>query len=327
MLGAATAASVAAAPAYADEIGDAAKKLAKASYPYLKEINWNSGLYFKNPGTASAADWTKAIAKAIDAGAAMDPTLLKKGVEAHHAAWASTDANLVTSQQNYEQTIAAIGRMIASIPEEKTMAIYNDFGKLVDPGVPKYLMDSVSQADAKAAYEAFMDFKDVVKAHPITAQSVASAAKPEVDTAAGKLADASYNFLKDIDWTSTLSITPTGYTGTPSEVMRAIDKAMVMGTKMDGAALQEAAAAHVKAIGGMDAKGVPTKEDYQAILAGLGKAIAAVPQSKVMDVYSSFGKVISPQVPNYLMSTVNAGDAMDAYKGFLEFKDVVKAAR
>ena len=53
---------------------------------------------------------------------------------------------------------------------------------------------------------------------------------------------------------------------------------------MDGAALKEAAQAHVKAIEGMDAKGVLSQADFEAINAGLGKAIAAVPTSKGMDV-------------------------------------------
>merc|ERR1719230_2041763 len=106
-----------AAPAFADEIGDAAKKLASASYPFLKSVDWNSGLALTNPGKASAADWTKAIAKAIDMGAAMDSSLLKAGVQAHHAAIASSKG-LVTSQADYEKVLAAIGRMVASVPEE-----------------------------------------------------------------------------------------------------------------------------------------------------------------------------------------------------------------
>jgi len=327
MLGAATAASLGAAPAYADAIGDAAKKLATASYPFLKEVNWNSGLALTNPGKASAADWTKAIAKAIDMGAAMDPALLKAGVQAHHAAIGSMDAKLVTSAKDYEAILASLGRMIASVPEEKTMAVYNEFGKLVDPAVPKYLMGQVNEADAKAAYSALMDFKDVVKSNPITAKSVAAASNSQVDAAAGKFADASYNFLKDIDWSSNLAVQSTGFTGTPLALTKAVDSALVMGSKMDGGALQEAALAHVKAIGGMDGSGVATKGDYQAILAGLGKAIAAVPAKDVMAVYDSFGKVVNKNVPSYLYSSVNGADAVSAYKGFLEFKDVVKATR
>merc|ERR1719410_1464299 len=116
--------------------------------------------------------------------------------------------------------------------------------------------------------------------------------------------------------------------------MKAVDKMIVMGSAMDGAALKEAAQAHVKAIDGMDAKGalsqgdfeainaglgkaiasVPTSKvmdakgvlsqgDFEAINAGLGKAIASVPTSKVMDVYNSMAGLIgSSPVPNYLYS-------------------------
>merc|ERR1712213_265878 len=112
------------------------------------------------------------------------------------------------------------------------------------------------------------------------------------------------------------------------EAMKAIDKMIVMGSKMDGAALQEAAKAHAKAIEGMDAKGVLSQADFEAINTGLGKAIASVPTSTVMDVYNSMAKVIgNSPVPNKLYSTVNPQDAQAAYNALLEFKDVVKAAR
>merc|ERR1719310_2004293 len=173
-----------AAPAYADAIGEAAKKLASASYPLLKDVDWNSRLALTNPGKASAADWTKAIAKAIDMGAAMDSELLKAGVEAHHKAIGSMDARLVTSQSDYENVLAALGRMIASVPEEKVMAVYDDFSKLVDPAVPKYLMGSVRESNAQEAYKALLQFKDVVKANPIAAKTPAAAANPQVVAAA-----------------------------------------------------------------------------------------------------------------------------------------------
>ena len=38
-----------AAPAHADKIDDAAKKLSEASYPFLKEIDWSSDVYGKLP--------------------------------------------------------------------------------------------------------------------------------------------------------------------------------------------------------------------------------------------------------------------------------------
>merc|ERR1712007_40665 len=107
--------------------------------------------------------------------------------------------------------------------------------------------------------------------------------------------------MGDIDWSSDLALKKPSGAGAP-EFLKAIDKALVMGAAMDGAALKEAALAHVK-------------------------AIASVPTSKVMDVYNAFSKVVAPEVPNYLYSSVNPQDAMAAYNGLLQFKDVVKAAR
>merc|ERR1711862_45773 len=182
----------------------------------------------------------------------------------------------------------------------------------------------MGQADARAAYSALMEFKDVVKANPITPAAVSAPSNAQIDAAAGKLSAAAYPFLKGIDWSSDLSLTPPGGA---KAVLQAIDKALVMGAAMDGGALKEAALAHVKAIGSVDASGVTTQADFAAINAGLGKAIASVPASKVMDVYNAFGKVVSADVPNYLIRTVNAGDARAAYSALMEFKDVVKASR
>merc|ERR1711979_41467 len=146
------------------------------------------------------------------------------------------------------------------------------FSGVVGGDVPTYLMSTVKEADAKAAYSALMDFKDVVKAHPITASpaasKVSSDAASKISAAAGKLSSAAYPLLKDVDWSSDLALKP--LPGASSQqVLKAIDKALVMGAAMDGAALTEAAEAHHKAIGSIE-----------AINAGLGKAIASVPTSK-----------------------------------------------
>ena len=39
-----------AAPVFADEIGEASNKLAEASYPFAKEVDWNNGLCLQAPG-------------------------------------------------------------------------------------------------------------------------------------------------------------------------------------------------------------------------------------------------------------------------------------
>merc|ERR1712193_369888 len=186
------------------------------------------------------------------------------------------------------------------------------------------------ESDARAAYSALVDFTQVVKANPITpstpASSVSSSAASSITAAADKLSSAAYPFIKDIDWTSDLYSKPIPGAD-PQKVTKAIGKMISMGAAMDSGALKEAANAHVKAIGGMDAKGVLTEADFAAINAGHGKAIASVPTSKVMDVYNAVGGVVgSSGIPNKLFSTVDANAANAAYNALLEFKDVVKAA-
>merc|ERR1712039_773105 len=212
--------------------------------------------------------------------------------------------NGVTSKADWEAVNAALGRVIASVPESTVMDVYNSVSAITDPGVPAYLKSLVNGADADKAYSALMTFKDVVK----------------------KLSDASYPFLKGVDWTSDLYIKPLPG-ASASQALKAIDKAIVMGSAMDGNLLKAAAEAHHKAIGSIDASGVTSAADYEAVNAALGRAIASVPTSKVMDVYNAFSGLVNPAVPNKLFSSVNALDANAAAKAFYEFKDVVKAAQ
>merc|ERR1712226_659055 len=240
-------------------------------------------------------------------------------------------SNGVCTEAQLTAINAAIGRLIASVPESTTMGVYNAVGALVDPKVPPFLMATVKEQDAKAAYNALVDFTQVVKANPITpstpTSSVSSSAASSITAAADKLSAAAYPLIKDVDWTSDLYSKPIPGAD-PQKVTKAIGKMITMGAAMDGASLKEAANAHVKAIGGMDAKGVLSQSDFASINAGLGKAIASVPTSKVMDVYNAMAQVVgSSGVPNKLFSTVNPADAQAAYNALLEFKDVVKAAQ
>merc|ERR1712039_160540 len=181
------------------------------------------------PGSASAGDWVKAVDKAILMGASMDSELLKKGVMAHHKAIGATSAsNPVLSKADFEAINAALGRMIASVPESQVMDVYNSFSSLVSGDVPSYLMSTVKEEDAKKAYAALMEFKDVVKANPITPKEASTPAAlgsklGAIDAAAGTLSSASYPFIHDIDWTSDLSLTPLPGVA-PIDVMKAVDK-------------------------------------------------------------------------------------------------------
>merc|ERR1712054_47544 len=110
--------------------------------------------------------------------------------------------------------------------------------------------------------------------------------------------------MKGIDWSDSLygKVVPGR---SAQETLQAVDKMIVMGAAMDGAALKEAAMAHVKAIEGMDSKGVMTQADFSAILAGIGKTVASVPKAAVMGVYNEFSKLIGTStsaVPQYVFS-------------------------
>merc|ERR1712087_1009905 len=315
-----------------DAIGAAAAKLANASYPFIKAVPWDSDEFLLTPGAANPIGWAKAIGKIIDMGASMDGELVKAGCMAHHAAIKGLPADSVCSKTQMADIYAAIGRMIASVPESKTMGVYDAVKALVDPMVPQYLMSKVSAADAKAAYEALIEFTEVVKANPIAPSTatttVSSSNASSITAAAMELASSAYPFMKGVDWTDDLYQKPIPGKSA-QEVMKAVDKMIVMGAEMDWPSLQEAARAHVTAIERKDAKGVLTQGDFESILAGLGKAISSVPESTVMGVYSAMGRIAGPGsgIPDNLFQKQNPADAMAAYSSLMQFKDTVRAAQ
>lgn len=327
-----TAATIGAAPAFADNIGDASKKLTDAAYPFFQDVDWFSNLYLVKPGSASALDWLKAIDKLIVMGADFDGQKLSAAAMAHHNAIATINGKGVLTKDALSEVDASIGRLIASVPEATTMDVYNTFSGMVSPEVPKYLMSTVDEADAKKAYDGFLYFKDVVKANPMKAAEMGVNPKlaPQkldaIEAAASKLASESYPFIKDVDWTSDLFLKPLpGVSG--KTALELTDKMILMGATMDPKLLKLSAMAHHKAIGEVDAKGVTSQAAYEGVVSSLGKLIASVPKSQVMDVYNTFAKNVNPVVGNYNFDTFNKGaDAIAAHKALLAFKDVVKAA-
>jgi len=129
-----------------------------------------------------------------------------------------------------------------------------------------------------------------------------------------------------VDWTSDLFLKPIPG-ASAKDYLKGVDAALKMGVAMDPAALHGAVEAHHKAIGGVDAKGIPSYGDYEAINAALGQLIASVPASKTMAVYDAFARIITPDVGKFNMAMVNPKDAAAAYSALLDFKDVVKATR
>merc|ERR1711868_308243 len=148
----------------------------------------------------------------------------------------------------------------------------------------------------------------------------------KIGDAAKKLSDASYPFLKGIDWTSDIYIKPLPGTSA-TQALKAVDKAIVMGSAMDGNLLKAAAEAHHKAISSIDASGVTSAADYAAVNNALGHAVASVPTSKVMDVYNAFKGIVPSSIPSNMFSLADPLAAAGAAKAFYDFKDVVKAAQ
>ena len=329
---AATAASVATMltpAAFADEIGDAAKKLGDASYAFASEVDWNNGIFLQPPGKLQPLAALKAIDKMIVMGAAADPKLLAAAADAHHKAIGSVKGpNGVTSRADWDNVNAALGRVIASVPEKMVMDVYDSVSAITDPGVPAYMKSLVNGADAEKAYAGFLAFKDVVKKNQVSSAGPAATVPSgdKIGVAAKQLSDASYPFLKDIDWLSDVYLKPLPGVS-PQQSLKAIDKMIVMGAKADGNALKAAAEAHHKAIGSIDAAGVTSAADYEAVNAALGRVIASVPKSTVMDVYNSFAGMVDSSIPLNMFSKVNPLDAYSAAKAFYTFKDVVQASQ
>jgi len=312
-----------ASPAFADKIDDAAAKLSSAAYPFLKEVNWQNDYFASLPGASPAAA-AKAIAKTLEMGAAMDGAAVKAGVKAHSDAIGAIDKDGVTSKAAFQKINAALGHMIASAGEEKTMAVYNAWKDLVPPNAPAYLKSTVNGNDAETAYRALMEFKDVVKSEASGTGAAAPAARaPDaIDAAAKTLSEASYPFMKEVDWNADYFSKLPG--AKPGAVLKAVKAALDQGAKMDAAYLKEGALAHAKAIADVDAKGVLPLDDLVAINSALGHMIKSSGTQATMGTYNAFKGVVSDSIPAYLMSTVNPGDAQAAYSALLQFKDVVK---
>merc|ERR1712127_873162 len=107
-----------------------------------------------------------------------------------------------TSRADWDSVNAALGRVIASVPESMVMDVYNSVKGITDPQVPAYMKSLVNGADAEKAYEGFLALKDVVKKNQV-ASAGAPATVPtgdKIGVAAQALSEQSYPFLKEVNW-------------------------------------------------------------------------------------------------------------------------------
>ena len=147
-----------------DKIGEAAKKLSDASYPFLRKVDWLSDLYVKPLLGTTAQQVIKAVDKTISMSSAIDGILLKAAAEAHHKAIGSINDNGLTSAADYEAVNAALERIIASELTSNTMDVYKAWAGLLNGNVPSKLFSAVNTLDANAAAKTFYEFKGVLEA-------------------------------------------------------------------------------------------------------------------------------------------------------------------
>merc|ERR1719487_2710877 len=155
------AALLGASPAFADKIGDASKKLAAASYPFLKSVDWNSDLYAKFP--AEPQKTLKAIDKALVMASAMDGKALQAAVEAHHKAISSMDGKGVTSLADYTSVVDGLGRVVAGVPEKQILDVFYAFADIAPKNLPEYIFKTIDGPSAYKAAGAFWEYAETIK--------------------------------------------------------------------------------------------------------------------------------------------------------------------
>jgi hypothetical protein len=282
---------------------------------------------------ASAKD-PKGVAVAVDrlleAGLTMDPELVKVAVKAHEKAiqGALGKPGLVASQSDFAAVNEALARMIASADKEKFFYLLTAF-----PGNKELQMRLFSENDpaqAKAAYEAFVQLTNAVRAASTNGAKpfeTAAASGGAIGDAAQKFSDASYSLMSKIDWGNTPAISQyiaKASAKNPKGVAEAFAKTLGVGASMDMKLVGAAVAAHDTAIdNALQNPGlVATKADWAAVNDALARLIGSADPVKFKALLTAFPG--NADLQTALFAANNAGDAKAAYETFVALTDAVK---
>jgi len=151
----------AAAPTADGPIGAAAMKLADASYPMVKALDWAGTGVLDSYVTKTPATKESMLAL-LNAGLAMDPKLIQGATQAHLDALNAVDDKLVTTLKGHEEVTVAIAKLIASAPPAAIKKVFDTV-----PGVQGLNYDWFSTmplADAVKSYQAFLETAAAVAA-------------------------------------------------------------------------------------------------------------------------------------------------------------------
>jgi len=332
---AAAPALLSAAPAaWADGIADASAKFSEAAYPVAQKIDWGNSQAIAKYLAQGAAKDPKGVALAVDklleVGLTMDPALVKTAVQVHEKAIKGALGNkgLVASKADFAAVNEALARMIASADKEKFFYLLSAF-----PGNKELQMKLFSQnneAQAKAAYEGFMELTDAVRAastNGATPFDTTAATGGPITDAAQKFSDATYPLMSKIDWGNTPAISKfiqTASAKNPKGVAEAVAKTLEVGAGMDMKLVGAAVAAHDKAIdSALQNPGfVTTKADWAAVNEALARLIGSTDPAKFKALLTAFPG--NADLQTALFAANNAGDAKAAYETFVALTDAVK---
>jgi len=328
---------LAAAPAaFADQIGDASAKFSDAAYPVAEKFNWaNSPVFAKYLGEVSAKDpkaVSKAVERLLDAGLTMDPKLIQAAVKAHEKALASAAGSptLVASKADFAAVNEALARMIASADPEKFFYLLSAF-----PGNNELQMELFkgnSEADARAAYEAFVGLTDAVRAasaatpHPAVSVAPVATSGP-VAEAAKAVAESTYGIASKINWGNTPIISKyiqEASAKDPKLMAKALAKTLAVGSSFDMDTVRTAVATHAKALEGAQGNSnlMASKADWTAIMQSLAAMIKTSDPAAFKSILNLFPA--SAELQMALFAANSQPDAQAAYKTFVALTDAVK---
>merc|ERR1712187_739667 len=143
-----------AAPSMDGPIGVAARKLADASYPMVKSVDWAGTGVLDKYVTNTPAN-KAGISALLEAGLAMDPKLIQGATQAHLDAINAVDGKLVTPLENHEAVTVAIAKLIASAPPSQIKAVFDTVPNV--QGLNFDWFSTMSVPDAVKSYQAFLE--------------------------------------------------------------------------------------------------------------------------------------------------------------------------
>jgi len=307
------------APAYAVTVDEAAKKLADASYPMVKAVDWATTDVLDKYMTTVPT--TKEFSKAIlELGVAMDPTLIKNAVQAHKVAVDASGANFVTPLKNHEEVTVALAKLFAAAPKDKIKAVFDATPSVEDLNSNWYAQ--MPKADADATFSAFKELAEVVKASPEKAVAAAALAPSgPVADAAKKLADASYPMVKAVDWANTgvldqfVAKTP----ATKASIVALLDAGLAMDPKL----IQSATQAHLNAVNAMGGDFVTPLSNHEEVTMAIAQLIASAPAAKVKAVFDTMPNIEGLNADWF--ASMPLTDAVKSYQAFLDTATAVQA--